>query len=97
MSSTSLPIHRSPFTHGQRCPQSWQVTCGDQYLNVSFERPGLPACCQIVPSAGFDPCSPLRTAVHGRPHFAKRSVHEGLQEQIAPVHSDFSCGRGRCP
>ena len=29
-------------------------------------------------------------AVHGRPHFAKHSVHEGLQDQIAPVHSDFA-------
>jgi len=27
----------------------------------------------------------LRSAVHGRPHFAKLSVHEGLQDQIAPV------------
>jgi len=39
----------------------------------------------------------IRASVHGRPQFAKLSVHEGLQDQIAPVHSDFSCGRGRCP
>jgi hypothetical protein len=38
-----------------------------------------------------------RTTVHGRPHFAKLSVHEGLQDRIAPVHSDFCCGLRRCP
>ena len=31
------------------------------------------------------------------PTFAKRSVHEGLQDQIAPVHSDFYCSLRRCP
>jgi hypothetical protein len=40
----------------------------------------------------------LRTGgVHYISQFAKLSVHEGLQDQIAPVHSDFSCGLRRCP
>jgi hypothetical protein len=42
-------------------------------------------------------CQVARPAVHGRPHFAKLSVHEGLQDQIAPVHSDFCCGLRHCP
>jgi len=33
-----------------------------------------------------------RTAVHGRPRFAKLSVRDGLEEQIAPVHPDFVRG-----
>jgi hypothetical protein len=31
------------------------------------------------------------------PNVAKRSVHESMQDQIAPVHSDFCCGLRRCP
>src|ERR1035438_5163415 len=38
----------------------------------------------------------VESPVHGRPHFAKLSVYEGLQDQIAPVHSDFYCGCYRC-
>jgi hypothetical protein len=30
--------------------------------------------------------------VHGRPRFAKFSIHDGSKEKIAPVHSDFECG-----
>jgi hypothetical protein len=30
--------------------------------------------------------------VHGRPRFAKLSIHDGLKVKIAPVHSDFRCG-----
>ncbi len=30
--------------------------------------------------------------VHGRPQFAKHSVHDGSKEEIAPVHPDFACG-----
>jgi hypothetical protein len=30
--------------------------------------------------------------VHGRPRFAKPSIHDGLKVKIAPVHSDFVCG-----
>ena len=32
------------------------------------------------------------TSVHGRPRFAKLSVHDGLKVKIAPVHPDFACG-----
>ena len=30
--------------------------------------------------------------VHGRPRFAKLSIHDGSKVKIAPVHSDFRCG-----
>ncbi len=30
--------------------------------------------------------------VHGRPRFAKFSIHDDSKEKIAPVHSDFECG-----
>ena len=30
-------------------------------------------------------------------HVAKLSVDDGLQDQIAPAHSDFCCGFCRCP
>lgn len=35
-----------------------------------------------------------RLDVHGRPRFAKLSIHDGSKEKIAPVHSDFECGFG---
>jgi hypothetical protein len=31
-------------------------------------------------------------SVHGRPQFAKPSVHDDAKVKIAPVHSDFVCG-----
>ncbi len=34
----------------------------------------------------------LLQAVHGRPRFAKLSIHDGSKVKIAPVHSDFRCG-----
>ncbi len=30
--------------------------------------------------------------VHGRPRYAKLSIHDGSKEKIASVHSDFECG-----
>jgi hypothetical protein len=30
--------------------------------------------------------------VHGRPRYAKLSIHDDSKEKIAPVHSDFECG-----
>ena len=30
--------------------------------------------------------------VHGRPRFAKHSIHDGSKVKIAPVHPDFRCG-----
>jgi len=33
-----------------------------------------------------------RLDVHGRPRFAKLSIHDGSKVKIAPVHSDFACG-----
>ncbi len=31
------------------------------------------------------------SVVHGRPRFAKSSIHDGSKVKIAPVHSDFDC------
>jgi len=35
-----------------------------------------------------------RPDVHGRPRFAKFSIHDGSKVKIAPVHSDLSGGFG---
>jgi hypothetical protein len=41
------------------------------------------------------PCSEAQGCgfrnVHGRPRFAKLSIHDGSKVKIAPVHSDFEC------